>query len=256
MQRFKSFFYKDEQFYVYYKLADQSIHKFRIVPKNAADGLWIHPFINNPEHPHKQQEVVAIALDASNKQILTPSVEVVWEALDFGDQKDVPEKFFGKTNQPYTTVLRAIQSFEGAADSLWSNYQGANLSSDEALSGQQSYKISPHNYSCSYNISFDSSYLNKKLQISTSCWVKGATAKAAKKISLVSVVEHQKESLLWKNQKLSTHMLDEKAWNCMTQHLQYTPQKVGEQLQVYLWNNSDTPIFVDDLQLSIQCLSE
>jgi hypothetical protein len=44
----KSFFYKDESFYVYYKLEDNTIVSKRIVPKNATDGLWINPYIQYP----------------------------------------------------------------------------------------------------------------------------------------------------------------------------------------------------------------
>src|SRR5690606_2024684 len=37
LQVVKSFFYKDEQFWIYFKLRSGAIHKYRIVPKNASD---------------------------------------------------------------------------------------------------------------------------------------------------------------------------------------------------------------------------
>ncbi len=256
VQRMKSFFYKDEQFFIYLKFADHSIQKYRIVPKNAVDGLWINPFVIDPTHPHKQKKVVAIALDASNKKILTDALTIDWEITDFVNAPNCPNSFFGKNQPSYATVAKSIQLFEYPMDSSWTDYPKSALTQTEAFSGKNAFRVEPSNYSCSYKITLDSSWINQKIQISTSCWVKGVDLEASKKISLVTSIEHEKESLLWKNEKLSTHLLDGTAWNGMTQHLQYTPQKKGEQLQVYCWNNSQQPILIDDLQVSIQLLKD
>ena len=37
----KSFFYKGEGFFMHYQMEDDSIITHRIVPKNAAEGLWL-----------------------------------------------------------------------------------------------------------------------------------------------------------------------------------------------------------------------
>ncbi|HYX10098.1 MAG TPA: hypothetical protein VE912_25450, partial [Bacteroidales bacterium] len=72
----KSFFYKDEQFWIYLKMENGLIHKYRIVPNNATDGIWINPYIFNR---NKLFEVEEIMFKASNQKILDKKLVVDFE---------------------------------------------------------------------------------------------------------------------------------------------------------------------------------
>lgn len=256
LQRLKSFFYKDEQFYVYMKFADGAVQKYRIVPKNAVDGLWINPFVLDPTNPRKQEQVVAIALDASNKKILTNQLEIKWEAIDFVDAPNCANLFFGKTLEPYRILHTSSHTFEHPMDRFWTAVAPNSISQEEAFSGNKSLKIAPFNYSCAYKMPLDSTLIGKKIQIKSSCWGKTNNLEASRTMFLLCTVESGKENLLWKSQKLEKHLLDEEYWNCINQSIHYQVQKKEEQVNVYFWNNSAAPIFIDDLQISIQVLDE
>jgi len=230
--------YKDEQFYIYLKFADQTIQKYL-----------------DPTNPHKQKKVIEIALDASNKKILTDKLEVKWEAINFINAPNCPNLFFGKTKSPYLTLVTSIQNFEYPIDTLWSRLFNRSITQEEALSGKNALKINPLSYSCSYQVLLDSNLVGKRIQVTSSCWVKGAKREATKKISLVSsITNKEKENLLWENQILYRHLVDEKTWNCINQTINYQPEKKGETLDIYLWNNTKEAIIIDDIQVSIRLL--
>lgn len=253
LQGVKSFFYKDEQFFVYLKFADQSVQKYRIVPKNAIDGLWINPFVIDPTHPYKQEEVVAIAFDASNKKILTNQLEIIWEAIDFVNEPNCPSLFFGKNQPPYSSLVKSTQGFETPKDTIWTTSPSHLITTEDVFQGTRALKIEPLTYSSAFKLSLDSTFVGKKLKISSSCWIKGGSLEAAKRISLVcSVIDKKKESTIWENQTLDRHLVDERTWNCMNQTIRYQAEKEGEKLTVYIWNNSKESILVDDIQVTVQ----
>jgi len=164
LQKIKSFFYKDEQFYIYMKFANGTVQKYRIVPKNAVDGLWINPFMIDASNPYKQEEVVAIALDASNKKILTDKLEIEWESIDFLNQPNWPSLFFGKTKPPYRTWVKTIQTFEQPIDSSWRMLPLSTMVKDEVFSGKNALRVEPFGYSCSYQIVLDSLLIKRSGQ--------------------------------------------------------------------------------------------
>jgi hypothetical protein len=256
LQSLKSFFYKDEQFYIYMKFSDGTVQKYRIVPKNAVDGLWINPFVIDPANPYKQESVVAIAFDASNKKILADKLEVAWESINFPNVPNYPDLFFGKTKPPYPIWTKTIQTFEQPMDSSWSAVPINTIVKEEAFGGKNALRVTAFSYSCSYEIALDSNLVNKKLQITSSCWAKGGNLEASKTMVLVCTINYEKENLLWEGQKLHKHILDETTWNCINQTIHYQPKVEGEKLKVYFWNNSAESILIDDFQLTVQVLEE
>jgi len=81
LQRLKSFLYKDEECLVFLKLSDGRIMHYKIVPENAADGIWINPFIISLQETGLVKQVM---FDCSNRKIMLSEFRVVWENFDFG----------------------------------------------------------------------------------------------------------------------------------------------------------------------------
>lgn len=94
IQKMKSFFYKDEQFWLHLKLINGVIHKYRIVPKNAEDGLWIYPYIYNA-HYSKDNTVTQIMFQCSNQSIMSDSIYIRWNQELFNNEQDYVLNFFG-----------------------------------------------------------------------------------------------------------------------------------------------------------------
>lgn len=92
-QGLKSFFYKDEQYWILLKTNNGSFYKYRFVPKNAENGLWINPFL---VHDGSEDLVVTeVAIVASNQTILNSDFTYQWEELSFSDENTINE-FFGR----------------------------------------------------------------------------------------------------------------------------------------------------------------
>ncbi len=91
LQRLKSFLYKDEEWQISLKLSDGTILRYKIVPENAADGIWINPFIIRLQEAGLVKQVM---FDCSGSNIAVPEFRVVWERIDFGNPGyGVPELF-------------------------------------------------------------------------------------------------------------------------------------------------------------------
>lgn len=92
IQRAKSFFYKDEEFRISLKFGDGQVKQYKIVPDNAAKGIWINPFIFSL---YRKDVVKQIMFGCSNPAIMVKRLNVEWEQTDFGNTTDnVLDSFF------------------------------------------------------------------------------------------------------------------------------------------------------------------
>ena len=98
MQRLKSFFYKDEQYWIYLKFSDNTIQKIKIVPNNAKDGIWLSPFIYKPTSNSAPLIVKEIMFKNSNQEMLHTDFDLQFEIYDF-DTQNVLADFFQKSIQ-------------------------------------------------------------------------------------------------------------------------------------------------------------
>ena len=73
--------------------------------------------------------------------------------------------------------------------------------------------------------------------------LKGAT--------LVVSVENASGMLLWEGHALVEHMVAPLTWTTVQLSIPYTHQQAGALLKVYVWNNREQPILLDDLTLEI-----
>lgn len=101
-QRGKSFLYKDEQYWIELKLISGEIHRYRFVPKNAKDGLWISPYLFDTKHESFQ--VKEIRIQASNANLLDDNFSIIWEEFQF--DSDVIRSFFNLEKQKLNTSIR------------------------------------------------------------------------------------------------------------------------------------------------------
>ena len=76
----KSFFYKDEAFYIILRYLDGKMQKYKIVPQNGCDGIWINPHF---ETLGKVDQVQQVMFDCTRPGIMLPYLQVDWEATDF-----------------------------------------------------------------------------------------------------------------------------------------------------------------------------
>jgi hypothetical protein len=222
LQRVKSFFYKDEQFWMYLKLPGGEIHKYRIVPENAEDGLWINPYIFNDE---KAFTVSALQFRGSNQKILCDEISVSWERVSFKDDQN--------------RALAVFNIDDDNSDSL----VFSSLNDFEELNKAKSY-------SAGFAMQPDSIPFGD-LKIVADCRVKAADYSLTNNISLVISVENEKGNLVWKGVSIDPQLIDEKGWNHIYNQVAYKHSSKGCRLKAYIWNQSDQQIRIDEFRVMI-----
>ncbi len=247
LQRIKSFLYKDEQFWIYLKLKNNSIHKYRIVLKNAQDGLWINPYIFRPD---KKYEVTEIMLKGSNQKILSSNFSLQWERIRFPETPELASLFFMNQQSLHDSLLySSVHHFESAEFPQWTRITSGQVT-PEPLEGLNAHVLKPGAYSATFSLPLDSLPL-QTLNITTDCWLKSSGYNQAKDVSLIISIEKQHENIQWKAASVREQIIDPNYWNNIYNFLEYDHQEPGCTLTVYIWNTSDHDMLIDNFRVMI-----
>lgn len=249
-QQLKSFFYKDEQFWIYLRFADGTIHKYRIIPQNAKDGIWINPYIFNT-NKHADLPVTSVMFRCSNQQIMNQHLSVDWEKIDFNNDSHYVSDFFCKTDEPNDKVyLNSMNTFETPECENWKKTPEDQLNKDTFFSGSKSLAVKANSFSTSFSYPLDS-LLFSDLNIEADCWAKSKTYNYTSNISLVLSVDDASGNVIWKGIPVDGQLIDGNQWNNILNFINYANAKKGCMLNVYIWNLSNKEIFIDDFRVKI-----
>jgi hypothetical protein len=78
----KRFFYKEEEFFIEYKLESGEIKKYRLVIDNAVSGVWVTPLIVRLSRPFGGARVQEIRLSHSRDDFLNREIRIGWELIE------------------------------------------------------------------------------------------------------------------------------------------------------------------------------
>ncbi len=115
LQVLKSLLYKDEQFWIQYRMKNGAIHQYRIVPKSAQQGLWLEPYLTLGRH---SQNIEAVRILGSNSKLLRHEFSYQFETIDF-EESDRVDDFINQSSaieEPalfrQRLIIRPNQEFE------------------------------------------------------------------------------------------------------------------------------------------------
>lgn len=259
---FKSFLYKDEATYVYNMLQNGDIRMYRIVPKNAAYGLWVNPLILNPGRNRKESEVIKIMFRCSNTAMMKDEIEIRWKQVTFSETNTSTGKsspspntanaFFGISGLPVQTeLLVSLNNLEKNVK-YWSIPNEINR---VFTAGNHAFQLLPEGYSVSFEYPLDSLNMpfdSAGLMIRSGLWAKAALQSRA--VYVISI-EKDGKSLLWKAADIQGFLHDEHEMNFVTNFAildkELLSQK-GLMLNVYAWNTGKEPLLLDDFSVRIE----
>jgi len=247
LQSIKSFLYKDEQFWIYFKLQNGSIHRYRIVQKNAADGLWINPYIFSFE---KAYTVAKIMFKCSNQLILTKKLTVEWEQIEFKDNPERIEEFFNisKLNKD-SLIYNSINHYEQLYLENWSNLKNDQLI-EVAFEKKKSYLLKANSFSSVFSFPLDSIPF-QELRITADCWILSPNYKLSNNTALILSVEDENGSIVWKSRAIDGQLIDGKQWNNIFNFIDYNHKRPNCILKAYVWNTSDNEAMIDNFRVMI-----
>lgn len=244
-QQLKSFLYKDEQFWIYLKLANGAIHKYRIVPKNAVDGLWINPYVFNTS---KSYMVDKIMFQCSMRDKLTDKLAVDWEEIEFPGSPDLALNFFNIHQfTGDSVVFSSINTYEEKAVKDWSDLADILFSTDP-FTGSRSHLLEANSYSSTFEVSLDSVDF-QNLRIVTDCWIKASNYKLGNTLSLVISLEDANGAIVWRSLPVDEQLIDEGQWNNVNSIVDYTHDVAHRKIKVYVYNMSKQDVLIDDFRV-------
>lgn len=80
--RLKRFLYKEEEFFISYKLENNEIKKYRLVADNAISGVWINPLIVKLSNPLYGLSVKEIMLSHSRHDFIKSGLTIDWQFIE------------------------------------------------------------------------------------------------------------------------------------------------------------------------------
>ncbi len=246
VQKLKSFFYKDDQVWVFYRTKLGSILKYRIVPKNAEDGLWLNPLILSSEEKH---EIVAYMLVPTAKTAMHKPFDFAFEKIEFEKDENQALSFFQVDQKTSARLLyQSIETFDADSVANWSikpNWKDNSIS----FSGTFSILLPPGAYSPTLSLELDS-FVGKRIKAFSEVWIKTKSTRQSKDILSIISLEQGSKNHDWKGISLGPQILIPNDWNHISNHLSCEPIP-SQVLKVFLWNQSQEAIYIDDFQLSI-----
>ena len=87
--KIKRLMYKEEEFFIEYRLGNGDIMKYRLVIDNAVSGVWVSPLIIRLSDPYGGVPVEEIRLSHSKHNFMKKEIEIEWEYIEF-QQKGAP----------------------------------------------------------------------------------------------------------------------------------------------------------------------
>ncbi|KPK79793.1 MAG: hypothetical protein AMS27_17690 [Bacteroides sp. SM23_62_1] len=243
-----SFFYKNEESWIYYKTVKGEVFKYKIVPENAKDGLWINPFIFKPESQFFYPEVKSIMLKNSNRKVMSDNIRINWEIIDFKNEKDsMIHSFFQKTaGIKQRELLNITNEFEKKND-YWSSTDSNNYITN-CYQGSTSCFVPSKSFSPVFTLNLDT-ISPDPLYIQAGCWITGSESD----IICVISAECKNKILVYDAVDLNEQIIDETSWNHVYNYL-YWDQTIDSEetiLKVYIWNNGDNHIYIDDFNVNL-----
>jgi len=247
-QNIKSFFYKDEQFWVYLKLSNDAVHKYRIVPRNASDGLWINPYFFNTE---KSYTIKQIMFKASGSEFLSQELSIDWELTDFDTKPTYPFDFFNIQYQQNDTLLfESLNDFEMPMVKYWSESGNDHLTKT-SVEGKKGYDLYNTDFSCNFSLNLDSIPMGN-IRVETDVWVLSPDYNQSKSISLVITVDDEKGQMLYKSVNIDEQLIDQKSWNHIFNFAEIDHSKEHCKLKAYLWNREDKQLIIDNFRVRFE----
>lgn len=156
-----------------------------------------------------------------------------------------------KQNNLTKRIWTDFQDFETKFAAPWQNVLDNAFVSKSPYSGKIGYEVLPQGFSCTYTQNLDS-FVNQNLSIHATCWMKTEKFKKEDQVFLVVSVENNGTVAFWQGSRFGEQALDPTTWNGLGNKANYPNDKMGNVLKIYVWNNSATPVLIDEFKIAVE----
>jgi hypothetical protein len=241
--RLKSMLYKDELYYMYYKTQDGQTFKYRIVPQNAADGIWVAPFYTSAGDDAPPAKISEIMLVCSGKEMVRNPFLLQWQYFD--TDETTMNNFFGKDSAQAPQIYLAERFGFGAENTNWKGYNAKKVV-NYSYYKQKAYRVDPEIFSPSFSFNTDS-LPGLPARVTVDCWIKsyrGATA------NLVIETQNAAGQKNWHGMEINRQIINQDGINHISNYMDLT--EPGTNISVYIWNNGKKSVMVYGLDVKVR----
>lgn len=239
--KLSSFLYKSEACFIDYKLANDSIKSFRFVLANAQDGLWISPLPTPPDYSITEKNTKAIRFRVSNSTLFNQTGTLSWETFGLTNSEHVLGEGLFYNNTISATTRTFDETDSGYDTTLLTNNIGDNRSF--------SYQLSQGSFSPTFTVNLDTLWDNNTDVLTINASINWFSKLLTKSNGNIVIELTQSEHNFWHNVILEGTA---DKWN--TTKIKYQINKAFHDhgtLKVYVWNDQQQTIWIDDLAISI-----
>jgi hypothetical protein len=212
---FQSFLFKDQESFITYFMENGDSYRYKIVPKNAADGILINPMLMHPETDFMEARVTKISFESSDPSFYASEIELEWELIEL----NMAATLFGKKIQVPKRVLHSTS--------------GSSIKTS----------IEANGFSKSFNMPIDSIAKlcgDSAFEIKSNFW----TGNSKDALLVYSIEDSTGKNLFWEGMGLQKFLLLKNALNPVTfvKKFENLESYKGKNaiLSVYIWNRSTT----------------
>ncbi len=240
--KIKSFLYKDELYYMYFKTLNGSTLKYRIVPQNAVDGIWISPFYTSAGNQSPPEKITEVLMTCSDKNMVKDSFSLEWEYFDANEK--IVSDFFGK-DSIFVPEIVVNENFTLESDNpKWSGFNTESIKNDPT-DHQKYYLIEPKGFSPAFKLNTDS-LAKTATRITVDCWLK--TNQNAHSI-LVIETENAAAEKNWHGIEINRQIIDQHEMNHVFNYLDLNLPVT--KVTVYVWNTGKKPVMIHSMNVKM-----
>lgn len=164
-------------------------------------------------------------------------------------------KYLGKCIQkhllpPKPVLWEHVQDFEVVDLPNWTSIEIKSLNQESSYSGKASCIIAPNTFSSTFEIALHQ-LEQPVVKIESQCWVKSMDSLPSTPVLLVAEINDSTGNVLWKGEKWQEHRFRLEEWNALALELPAVNIKPTTQLKIYLWNNGQQSILLDNFQVKV-----
>lgn len=240
--KMKSMFYKDELYYMYYKTENGRTLQYRIVPQNAADGIWITPFYTSVGDASPVGKIKEIMVVCSDKNMVRSPFVLTWEY--FSLEKQVLNNFFGKDSTQVSEIyLQEGFNFE-TDNANWKGYNRQKVVNYSYFK-QKAYRLEPELFSPSFSFNTDS-LPRLPVRVCVDCWLKPFDGAKA---NLVIETENAAGQKKWHGIEINRQIINPDEVNHIYNYMDI--DEPATNVSVYIWNNGKKSVMIYGLDVKV-----